>query len=82
MYVFILKLQSAVTNTLSNRMRNLRFKRKTKSLSEDEMKSKKRKSNPLAYTATLKIETALKSKASSLMCTFSYLLNFLVWHAL
>lgn len=65
MYEFIFKLQSAVTNTLSNRMRNLRFKRKAKSMSEEEGKSKKKKkTNPLAFSATLKTETSVKSKAS------------------
>ena len=47
-------LQSALTNTLSNRMRNLRFKRKAKSGEGDDKEIKKRLVTPLAFSAVFK----------------------------
>ena len=56
-------MQSALTNTLSNRMRNLRFKRKNKSTKpEDNVKRKKNAISPLAFTASVKTESSIKSK--------------------
>ena len=46
---------SALTNTLSNRMCNLRFKRKNKSTKpEENVKCKKNGVSPLAFTAKCK----------------------------
>ena len=46
-------------------MRNLRFKRKAKSGEGDDKEKKKRLVTPLAFSAVLKKETSVKSKASN-----------------
>ena len=49
-------------------MRNLRFKRKTKSAESDEVSKRRKVIHPLEFKAVLKKETAIKSKASDLNC--------------
>ena len=63
-------MQSALTNTLSNRMHNLRFKRKNKSTKpEDNVKKNKNVISPLAYTASVKTGSSIKSKVFILRLT-------------
>ena len=67
-------------------MRNLQFKRKSKSVqSEDDVKKKKRTS-PLQFTATIRKESSIKSKVNEnkganfmVVNNYSYNLLLLCW---
>ena len=57
--------QTVLTNTLSNRMWNLRFKRKAKSSDmTDGKKGRKSEIKPLQFLASVKTETSVKPKVS------------------